>query len=88
MTVGDILHGLFRHKRLRAAESVSTAASRPEPVEAALEPNTGLSEASEFDPAVHTVAEVAAYVVEHPDERDRVVAAETAGKARKSILAL
>jgi len=39
-----------------------------------------------FDPGEHTVAEVEAYLDEHPDERDRVLAAEADGKARVSLL--
>lgn len=39
-----------------------------------------------YDPAAHTVAEVQAYVTDHPDERDAIRAAETAGKGRTSLL--
>ena len=39
-----------------------------------------------YDPADHTVAEVLAYVAEHPDQRQAVQDAETAGKARTTLL--
>ena len=86
--MGDILHGLFRRKRLGAAESAHPTATPSEPLEAAREQNTGAPEALAFDPGAHTVNAVREYLDEHPDERDAVLAAEAAGKARKSILAL
>jgi hypothetical protein len=39
-----------------------------------------------FDPADHTVAEVLAYVAEHPDTADTIRAAETAGRNRTTLL--
>lgn len=39
-----------------------------------------------FDPAVHTVPEVLAYIEAHPEQGDAVVAAEQAGQARKGIV--
>jgi len=42
-------------------------------------------EGDTFDPGAHTVAEVEAYLDEHPDERDAVLAAERAGKNRASL---
>jgi hypothetical protein len=39
-----------------------------------------------FDPAKHTVAEVNAWIAEHPFDRQRVIRAERRGKARKGIL--
>jgi hypothetical protein len=39
------------------------------------------------DPAELTVDQVLSYVAAHPDQRAAVLAAETAGKARKTILA-
>lgn len=39
-----------------------------------------------FDPAKHTVAEVNAYIAEHPSDRQRIIRAERRGKARKGIL--
>jgi hypothetical protein len=87
VTVGDILHGIFRRKRLQGAESVEPPPSASEALAPAREPNTGAPEALAFDPGAHTVAKVLAYLIEHPEERDAVLAAEAAGKARKSILA-
>lgn len=47
---------------------------------------------SDFDPTQHTVADVQAYLAEHPDEVDDVVAAEAARsdgtEPRKTVLAL
>lgn len=39
-----------------------------------------------FDPSEHTVDEVNAYLEDHPDEADDVLAAERAGKARVGVL--
>lgn len=39
-----------------------------------------------YDPAQHNVDEVLAYVAEHPDERQPILDAETAGQARKTLL--
>ena len=41
----------------------------------------------EFDPGAHSVAEVLAYLADHPEDADRVRALEFAGKARKTIVA-
>lgn len=41
-----------------------------------------------FDPSAHTVSEVLAYATENPDRVPEIVAAESAGKARKMILSL
>lgn len=41
-----------------------------------------------FDPGDHTVEDVVTYVVEHPDEQAAVLAAELAGKARVTLLAV
>jgi hypothetical protein len=38
-----------------------------------------------FDPSTHTVADVQAYIAEHPDEADAVLAAEAAGKNRATL---
>lgn len=42
-------------------------------------------EAEAYDPSAHPVDEVLAYMAEHPDEADTVIAAERAGKNRKGI---
>lgn len=39
-----------------------------------------------YDPGLHTVAEVIAYVADHPDQRAAVRDAEAAGKARSTLL--
>lgn len=39
-----------------------------------------------FDPSDHSVADVKAYIDEHPDETQRVYDAESEGKARSSLL--
>lgn len=62
----------------------------PEPTrESSDEP--GVSEdqepqAEEFDPADHTVSEVKSYLAAHPEDADRVLAAEEAGRGRKGLL--
>jgi len=43
-------------------------------------------DADAFDPGEHTVADVEAYLAEHPDERDAVLAAERDGKNRVSLV--
>lgn len=45
-----------------------------------------LPEGEEFDPADHTVDEVLAYIDEHPDELDDVLAAEEDGKNRVTLV--
>lgn len=40
-----------------------------------------------YDPGAHTVAEVTAYVADHPEERAAVLAAEEQGRARVTLLA-
>lgn len=43
-------------------------------------------EGLEFDPADYTVEEVRAYLDEHPEDRELVLAAERAGRGRKGLL--
>ena len=43
-------------------------------------------EGDTFDPGAHTVADVEAYLDEHPDEIDRVLEAERAGKNRTTLV--
>lgn len=45
-----------------------------------------MTEPDLFDPNDHTAAEVLDYLAANPDETDRVLEAEAAGKRRKSIL--
>lgn len=88
--MGDILHGLFRRRRDRSEAHPAVASAVPpvETVEAVRGENTAAPEASAFDPGAHTVAAVLEYLAEHPEQRDAVLAAEAAGKARKSLLSL
>lgn len=44
------------------------------------------SRTEDYDPSEHTVAEVLAYIDEHPDEADAIYDAEKAGKGRVGIL--
>ena len=95
---GDILHGIGKRPRITRAETAAQDAPKqdatPEPVRAA--PNSAQTSASVnvadmrqlFDPGAHTVAQVLAYVVGHPDEVADIVLAEQAGKGRKRIIAL
>ena len=53
---------------------------------AAASPTPQGSSVAGYDPGDHTVAEVLAYVADHPEERDQVRAAEAAGKARTTLL--
>jgi hypothetical protein len=46
---------------------------------------TAKSTGGDFDPAEHTVAEVEAYLAEHPDQSDAVLAAEAQGKNRATL---
>lgn len=56
-------------------------------VEPAEEPAADEESDAPFDPAAHTVDEVAEYLAEADEaERDRVLDAEAAGKARSSLL--
>jgi hypothetical protein len=57
----------------------------PEP-EATEETPEEAPEEDQFDPGDHTVAEVQAYLAEHPEDRERVLQAEAAGRGRKGIL--
>lgn len=47
---------------------------------------TRAAEGEGYDPGAHTVAEVLAYVAEHPDQADAVREAEEAGKQRITLL--
>jgi hypothetical protein len=61
-----------------------------QPVPAAKEPaakEPAVEEPAEaYDPSDYNVPEVLDYIEEHPDERDAILAAESAGKGRTSIL--
>jgi hypothetical protein len=49
-------------------------------------PQKAQAPAAQFDPGEHTVADVEAYLAKHPDQRDAVLAAEAAGKARATLV--
>jgi hypothetical protein len=49
-------------------------------------PTAEPEQAGRFDPGEHTVTDVEAYLADHPDERDAVLDAERAGKARVSLV--
>lgn len=55
--------------------------TEPEPAPAAPE-----SSEEAYDPSEHTVVEVEEYLAAHPEEHDRVIAAEEAGRGRKGIV--
>lgn len=58
----------------------------PEPTQES-DTESGAGGASdEFDPTDHTVNEVLEYLQDHPEDRDRVLAAEEAGRGRKGIV--
>jgi hypothetical protein len=58
------------------------ATEEPEVEETTEEPE----EDEEYDPGEHTVLEVQAYLAEHPEETEEVLARERNGRARKGIL--
>lgn len=59
----------------------------PEPTEpAADEPVEEDADDAVYDPGLHTVEEVLAYVADHPDEANAIAVAEEAGKGRVTIL--
>jgi hypothetical protein len=55
----------------------------PPEVAAQIEAMTPVSK--EFDPDEHGVKEVNAYIQSHPDDAERVLEAEAAGRGRKTI---
>lgn len=63
-----------QQRRIERAEAAYTGAAVPE------------AAADVFDPGGYTVAEVAEYLTAHPEDADRVIAAERAGKNRVSIV--
>jgi len=64
------------------------AGENPEVVTGEPTSPSNTEEIDSFDPGDHTVDEVKAYIEEHPDRKDDVLAAEKDGKARKGILEL
>lgn len=77
---GSIYHGLG------ARRSPAVPAERPEPAFDTSGNRPPGRKRDGFDPSAHTVAEVLAYLAEHPDEAEAVLAAEATGKGRTSIL--
>jgi hypothetical protein len=73
-------------------ERLTHPETTPDAEELAAESEEQLEEVPEesgeelFDPGEHTVTEVNAYLAEHPEDRDRVLAEEEAGRGRKGIL--
>lgn len=91
----EVIYGLRRSKSLAAEEAevdaqieeIVAPAAVPEPEEATPEEIVERPESSgDFNPTEHTVAEVKDYIETNPDEKDAVLAAEAAGKARASLL--
>jgi hypothetical protein len=59
----------------------------PPPPKAKAKPAAGAAPtAPTFDPGEHTVDDVKAYAARHPDQLAAIVAAETAGKGRITLL--
>ncbi len=57
----------------------------PAPADSADAEAADTGEAAGFDPAAHTVAEVEEHVATNPDDADRVLEAERAGKNRVTL---
>lgn len=73
-------------RRLRTETTTTTADAVVDEVVEVVEEIAEVVPVVRFDPATATVAEVNAYLAEHPADRRRVLAAERRGKARKGIL--
>jgi hypothetical protein len=58
----------------------------PGPEDSGTGPATPELDEEVYDPGAYTVADVQAYVTEHPDELDAIYAAEQSGKARSTLL--
>lgn len=63
-----------------------TAVTTRTPAEAVRLRAAGYGETQAFDPEEHTVDEVQEHLSEHPEDTQRVVAAEKTGKGRRTIL--
>lgn len=100
--IADKTHIRHWHRELRPKDEVLERLSRDRvqllmpgeeiPGEPVDEPETTEAETPEesgaesFDPGDHTVTEVKDYLAAHPEDRDRVLAAEAAGRGRKGLL--
>jgi len=69
-----------------ANPNATPAGQEPPPEPAAEAPPEETQESEAYDPSDYTVAEVQAYLAEHPDETDAVLDLERAGKARVTLL--
>jgi hypothetical protein len=67
---------------VRNGDPVAAGTNDPDPEVVAAADEGG----DTFDPSAHTVAEVNDYLDAHPDDADRVLEAEAAGKNRVSIV--
>ena len=76
MSEGPVYWSQPNQQVVRDGEPVAAGTNNPDPASDA------------FDPGAHTVADVEAYLDEHPDEIDRVLEAERAGKNRTTLLNL
>lgn len=65
-------------------DDTTEQANADEPGAAA--PEVAAAEEGPYDPGDHLVDDVKAYVTEHPDQRDEVLAAEEAGKNRVTLV--
>jgi hypothetical protein len=69
------------------APNINQAVVLPPPRKAnAKPPASAAPSAPTFDPGEHTVDDVKAYAARHPDQLAAIVAAETAGKGRITLL--
>lgn len=99
--MGDILHGIFdvaRDERGRRLSGSQIQRSQPDiaepimlvvPVLADLDTEDDAPTAepiAEVDPADMKVADVLRWLEQHPEDRDRIIALESAGKQRSTIL--
>lgn len=75
-----------RLKRARQAQQASPPATPPAPPAPAPAAPPAPLEPSDFDPADWPVADVLAHIDSHPEDAERVLELEAAGKGRKSIL--
>lgn len=72
-----------RHDRGNGLASVAPLAGLTAPADEPAEPT---SEPESFDPAEHNIDDVQAYVADHADELDAILAAERDGKNRSTLL--
>ena len=78
---GEVDLEVLTHPETTPEPEATEQAAAPES-----ESDASEDEGSEFNPSEHTVNEVLTYIAEHPEDRDRVLAAEEADRGRKGIL--